>query len=368
MCRKRPGPRCSYEGVKRFTRAADHFRRIKELYDGEAERREGTVSPRRRAQLSNASRRLDAARRVYYATPQGQGALRTEITRIEGEIEGVARPTPGTPEADTYSKKTRALSTMKTRLTQGVERRRNSYADLALVGDERRLIRDESRNRGGEMGFHAHPMARSSREAYAETADAPTRLSLREWSDSDVANAQSWVESGADPGWRRNPRLAPPRRIGDTTDIGEAVSGEEPQVKYVRVNTPDGQVVEGRHSFHLTKNSEGQYVVSLRSTVASSWEDASPIDKTTQELGHVLKNRTIGYTEGASVVGSFSSKTEAKRQLAEAKRSLDYAGTTAKQGRALLIRRAGRTGSALQRRGIVVWHRYASEWTRQPNG
>lgn len=368
MCRHRPGPRCSYEGVKRFQKAVGHFNHIKTLYDAEAERREGTVSPRRRAQLSNASRRLDAARRVYYATPGGQTALRQEIARVEGELEGVPVPTPGTPAADAHSKKTRALATMKTRLTQGVERRRKSYADLSLVGNERRVIRDESRNRGGEMGFHAHPMARSSREAHMATAADPQSITLREWSDADVANATSWVESGADPGWRKNPRLAPPRRVGDVTDIGDAVEGEEPQVKYVRVNSPDGQVIEGRHSFHLTKNSEGKYVVSLRSTVSSSWEDASPIDKTTQELGHVLKNREIGHTEGATVVGTFTSKTEARHKLADAKRNLDYAGTTAKQGRALLVRRAARAGSSLQRRGIVVWHRYASEWTRQPNG
>lgn len=367
MCRKRPGPRCSYEGVKRFNKAVDHFKRIKDLYDAEAERRGGQVSPRRRAQLSNASRRLDAARRVYYATPQGQAVLRSEVVRLEGELEGVATPTPGTPAADAHAKKTRALNTLKARLTQGIERRRRSYQDLALAGDERRRLRDESRNRGGEMGFHAHPMARSAREAHMATAPAPQSLTLREWTETDVAHANSWVESGADPGWRRNARLAPPRHVGDVTDIGSPVEGEEPQVKYVRLNTPDGQVVEGRHSFHLTQNSAGDYVVSLRSTVASSWEDAAPIDKTTQELGHILKNRSIGHTEGASVVGTYSSKSAAKRALAQAKRDFNYSATTALQGRALLVRRAARAGSSLQRRGIVVWHRYAAEWTRQSN-
>lgn len=361
MCRERPGPRCSNGGSKRFNKAKRHHDAVRERYLAAEER--GHVPSRLSKQMSKARLRLSAAERVYDQTPDGQQRLRERIEATRLDIEsrfGGVVPAAGTEARDQYNVSNRHREALTKRLEDGISGREGSYKDLSLVKGERSRLRRQALARGGEMGPNGHPLSQDMQAVYRGEAEG---MRLRRWNKEDVTRAASWIEHGANPAYHRNANLRPFERARDDegymVELGAKVDGEEPFSKRVRLNTPDGQVVEGRHDVFLTKNEEGKYVVSLRSTVASSWEDASPIDVTKQDLGHILKERAlISRADHKSVVGTFTSKAEAKRAVTRVKREFDYAGTTARMGRDALVTRVARRNSELQRRGIVIWHRF----------
>jgi hypothetical protein len=371
MCRARPGPRCSNGGIKRHDKAVRNLDQIQQRYDRAVDDRgEERVPKRLKDQLKRAELRLNAAQNVFWATPQGQENLRENITNAEATLAtyGDSAPAPRTAARAEYTRVQRALTVSQNRLREGISRRSNSYSDLAMVSNERSALRKESLNRGGEMGSNAHPLRPETAEARRETAGS---LNIREWEEADVERASTWVETGANPNFVRNPRVRPFSHArdenGSRVQVGTKVEGEEPYSKVLRLNTPDGQVVEGRHDFHLTKNDAGQYVVSVRSTVAASWEDSAPIDVTQQGLGHILADGTgIGRAESKMVVGTYTSKRAAIAARTQAKRDFQADKVTALMGRDTLASRAGTPSRALQRRGIVVWHRYANTVTADP--
>lgn len=371
MCRERPGPRCTQSGRHRYEKAHTNYSYVRGLYTQALDARNGDRSRVPAAisgRLDLATNRMNAANLVYWATPGGQKELAEDIQASEERLaenfpDGVPQDV-SSGDRERHSHLQRRLASATNRRNEGIARRENSYADLKMVRGERSALREQATARGGNIGSNAHPLSPARAEELREDLDA-AGVQLREWGPEDVSRAGTWVEAGSSPRrFSANARLRPfPRgrdEDGRTIQVGSTVEGEKPQQIMVRLNTPDGQVVEGVHALHLTKNDDGKYVVSARSRVASSWEDASPIDRTKQELGHIVTDPTSGKAESKMVIGTATSKREAKRILAEAKRNFNAAQTTALMGRDILTSRAQRRSSALQRRGFVVWHRYAN--------
>jgi len=367
MCRARPGPRCSPSGLDRWNKAIRRYTVVHERYAA-AEAAGGTIPRRLRQQMSKATLRKNAAGLVYWTTPTGQDQLRVNVEVAETELASRFGSSNAMPDASNaedhrdYVRLTNRVRTNRTRLEEGVARRANSYADMYLVKDERSILREQATARGGHMSANAHPLSSSQAAAMREGLTA-RGVTLRSWDNADVARASSWVEHGSAPlRYRAAPEAVPAVRgrnaNGEMIQIGSAVEGEPAQSKMLRVNSPDGSVVEGRHDFHLTKNSSEQYVVSLRSHVATSWEDASPIDVTKQELGHIMTNTTVGTSDSNMIVGTYSTLTAARAARTSAKRSFSAPKVTAIMGRDVLTERAEGSENSLQRRGIVVWHRY----------
>lgn len=373
MCRSRPGPRCSNTAQHRYNKASENFERVKAQYDSALERAGGDRErvPRRiRAKQSLASLRLNAAHQVYWATPAGQKFLKEEIETqreaLDAFGEETFQPSDTSDRARLHRSIRAKLTRASNRLAEGIERRTNSYADMHLVKSERRTLRTQATARGGNISRNAQPLSAPSAAELRSRLDAEG-ITLREWDENDVSRASSWVDRGVTGNtYKKNPRLRAFERGRDVDGriitLGSKVEGEEPVSRLIRLNLPDGQVVEGRHDFHLTKNEDGKYVVSARSTVASSWEDASPIDNTKQQAGHLLSSGSrAGRAEAKMIIGTATSKTEAKRILAAAKREFDPARVTALMGRDILVSRAERRSTALQTRGFAIWQRYASD-------
>lgn len=367
MCRARPGPRCSPSGLDRWSKAIARYSVVHTRYAA-AEAAGGTIPRRLRQQMSKATLRKNAAGLVYWTTPNGQDQLRLNIENAESALAARFGSTSATPDTSNasdvreYTSLTRRIITNRARLEDGIARRANSYADMYLVKDERASLREQATARGGHMGANAHPLSATQAAAMREGLTA-RGITLRSWDESDVTRAASWVEHGSAPTrFRANESLTPAARgraaNGEMIQIGNAVQGEPAQSKALRINSPDGSVVEGRHDFHLTQNDAGQYVVSLRSHVATSWEDASPIDVTKQELGHILTNENVGKSDANMIVGTYSTLTAARAARTSAKRTFNAPKVTAIMGRDILTERAGSSEDTLQRRGIVVWHRY----------
>lgn len=356
MCRARPGPRCSDTGTTRYNTAIERVKYLKRCAEREAEAHpQGALSARRKLQLANSERRLEAARRVFFATPAGQKHLDDRIEATELELDNL-------PESDDLRsddarkrvKLTALLDNLKEEKHLGVTRRSNSYADLHMVGDERRRLRDESRERGGQMNKRGHPYANPT-----GAHGTPRTLQMKTWELEDVTRANSWVESGANPGWVENSAARVPSVVEGISIGSERVVPSQSRV--IRLNLPDGQVVEARYDFHVTKNEDGRFIVSSKRTVSSSWEDAAPIDVTTQNLGHILTARSgVSRRQTKAVVGSYDTKEKALFALNEAKQDTDlfYAQDTAITARESLVARARNTTSELQQRKLPVWFRY----------
>lgn len=368
MCRERPGPRCSDGGWKRYQKAKTNFELVNASYQSSLEQHSGDTErvPRRlRAKMSRASNRLNAAQQVYWATPHGQDELRERQGRYQAQLD--SNFPSGAPEDESTSEYLRwknldsSVRRTEKRINEGIERRRGSYSDLKLVKGERRVLREQATARGGHLGRNAHPLSEANATSMREQLDAHG-VSLREWNEDDVSRASSWVEHGSDASFRANTTVRPFQQgrdeDGNRVQLGRVLDDVKPVSRTIRVNSPDGQVVEARHDIFLTKNDNGQYIVSVRSRAVSSWEDASPIDNTKQDLGHLLTDRRLSHVESKHVYSVSTSKAEAKRSMTQAKRSHRSAQVTALMGRDILTARAARRSTSLQRRGIVIWHRF----------
>lgn len=367
MCRARPGPRCSNTAAHRYTKAVNYYDRIAEQVNRQREQGR-TVSEALKSKQTLSILRLNAAQQVFWATPAGQAELETlaETARSERQRRfplGMDNESM-TPPALEYRRLKNAEDRADKRRAEGIRRRANAYADMRLVGTERRGLRAQATARGGNIGPNAHPLTQSSAETLRNNMDT-AGISLREWSPDDVSRAKDWVDAGAARDeYFYNRRVRPfahGRDLdGQRIQIGNTVRGTSPQSKLVRLNTPDGQVVEARHDFHLTQNDQGTYVVSMRSTVASSWEDASPIDDTKQQVGHLLKpDSKAGRAQAKYVLATADNLSEANAKLEAAKDEFKAEPVTALMARDTLTSRSRRRSTALQTRGFAIWHRYA---------
>lgn len=361
MCRKRPGPRCSCEGTKRYNAAVKRYERVEKLYlADQAAHPEGKVGKRRALQFENARRRLDAAKRVYYATPAGQKDLHNQKRVLESSLDLIPENSDYRSQAyrDRFKIKAKMQALEDARL-EGVKRRSLSWEDYHLAQNERTAIRDEARERGGMMARNAHPMRKENIITPAKGRDSG--LSLRSWGANDVKNARSWIEAGANPGFEERATVRPPKTV-DGIEVG--TERVVPSIsRPMRMNTPDGQVVESRADIHFTKNAAGKYVVTTRYTVASTWEDSAPIDVTTQELGHILTGET-GVSKRYQVTAKeFNTKKEAEKGFAAARKRVnsDAPAKVAVMARESLVSRLNKGGDVpLQQRNIPVWFRYAA--------
>lgn len=366
MCKARPGPRCSDDGRKRLNKAEKNFEKRQQ----EAQKYiddEKPVHEKVAHRLRDAELRLEQAKRVYYATPQGQKGLAEEITSLRDSLPK-RKPSPSKKGAlKLWREKNDRIDRLENLLSEGIARRANSTRDYNEFIAERPVLRQEAINRGAEIS----PTAQRNKSGIDYTTGKPAKVSLGELTDTQLARADSWVETGADSPWDKRPDIRAPKKI-DGENIGEKAT--DSISKITRLSMPDGSVVEGRHDLHITKNDDEKYVLSMRTTVAASFEDASPVDKNTQELGHMLKN-TRG-KDNVVKLAEFSSLHAAQTRrgmiannssnLPDDER-IDFNATIAQSGRDLTIFRFGNVSKKKgidssinpQNRGWVVpTHRY----------
>lgn len=369
MCRARPGPRCSYDARKRQAKAEHNFAILEDMRRT-AESGGRQLTKRRRLRYELAVRRLEASQRVFWSTPEGQRSLEEQIGSAKEVLTNEfnnRRPRRSNPRHSEYLELQSVVERNGIAKEEALTHRQNSLRDMQLVRpEERRSLRQQATARGGKIGSNAHPISEVSAQRMRDMGEVESsRLSLREWNADDVARASSWVEHGGDPGFVENPRLRPVKSVrdndGQMIDVGSKIEDYTPQSRLIRLNTPDGQVVEGRHDVHLTKNDAGDYVVTIKSTVGSSWEDASPIDVTRQQVGHIISDTTLATTKSKQLVGKTRNKAEALRIARHAMRDFDAPRVTALMGRDRVVNAGKRNGTSLQRRGINVWHRYAPD-------
>lgn len=350
MCRARPGPRCSDTGSRRMHAATNHFAAMT-ARDTQIVESGRTPTARQRRSTLNAGKRVEAAKRVYYATPAGQRSLREDIESDYNHLNTLEIGTAGSLQRDAFERAQRRVERREQALEEGVERRQGSYKDLALVKGERSQIRDVNRARGGTMGPNGHPTSQKLTDA--EKSVRNRALSFKPWDDTQVARAESWVETGTETQWQENDATNPPVSIrGSDVEIGreKAVPSSS---KAFRMNCPDGNIVEARFDTHITQNSDGKYVVTTRQSVAASWEDASGIDQTTSQLGRLMGTDAEGSRSRTSLVGTYDSLDDAKAASVTAQEDISETGyaSAAKTGRNMLINKARRTALPLQNSG-----------------
>lgn len=362
MCRSRPGPRCSNGGKIRITRAEKHLKAMQEVYDAEKSANGGTVTPARQRIYDNAVRRLEAAKKVYLATPAGAAKLQETIDQLEHKLTRIPRGNPNTPERREYNATERALKQNKREQAEGLAFRASSYQDLHLVkGDvrdrfpkegERRQARDEARARGMNVSGNAQPTRQEILDNVL-ASDRVSSLSVEAWPDEAYERAGNWVEKGTNTGWQENSRVRPKAGLG--TVVGTPTS------RIVRLNLPDGQIVESRADVFVTKNSAGKYVASETIVVSSSFEDASPIDVSPATVGHIIASKRGVNRKHGTNTREFNTEAEAKAYAQKIKNSLNqrFVKDSAKLAREALIGRARKPHEALSKRGWVGWPRYA---------
>lgn len=360
MCRARPGPRCSHGGRIRIARARRWYNTIYERYQRQLA--EGRLTARTRRQFSRASLRLNAAQAVYWATPEGQNELREKIERDTEAL--YARfpsdpPEEGTSAHMRYTRMVNVIERSRKRLEEGITRRAESYKDLALVRAERTELRRQATARGGRISKNAQPLSVENAARIREGMER-AGLPLREWTSEDVARAGSWVERGADPGFVANSSVRPfvSARDEDGVMVRAGSTAEVAESRLLRMNMPDGTLVESRTDMFVSQNADGKYVVGAKIRTASSWEDVSPIDEAKQDLGHLISRNNVGRSEAKFVVGVASSREEAVQMMERAKQDFDAPKVSALMARDALTSRAARRNVPLQRRGWVVWQRY----------
>lgn len=369
MCRARPGPRCSNSARIRRDRARKALQRVQmqaAQYRRDNPTDDGSpveLPDKLATKMENAELRMEQANRVWYATPKGQEELAHKIAGLEREL--AKMPTEdeiSSPrEKKIRQEQVARIAASKKMLEQGVERRMNSYADLHDFIEERPKTRQEAINRGADLT----PRAQKNLGDKDYTTGEPQSLKLEPYTPEQLERASSWVETGADSGWHKGGTFKPPRSINGV-ELGE--KADEPVSRVVRLSTPDGAVVEARHDVHVTKTKDGTYIVSRRATTAASFEDASPIDKNTQPLGHLLKNtHGIDRTE---ILGEYKSLHAARvrrgmivnnsSNLPDSEK-VDFVAHSAEDGRDLMISRFGNKNKKddVMNRGFVVErHRY----------
>lgn len=361
MCRARPGPRCSHGGELRFSRAMKHLKAMLTAHEAEGSLNDGKVAPERQRITDNALRRLKAAEKVFFATPRGQKSLEENENTFTYMLSNMDRGTRFSRARREYNSVERQLKQARQTRLEGIQSRKDQYADLHLVkGDvhpgfaqsgERRQARDEVRARGGAISRLAQPMTQSDMDATL-AADPAGALEVKEWPEEVYDRAKNWVEKGTNTGWGENAQVRPKPEYGER--VAPSVS------RLVRLNTPDGQVVEGRADIHVTKNAAGKFVVSERLVVASSWEDASPIDVTTQDIGHIITARVGVNRRAGDKATEFRTQAEAESYARRTRNGLNqrFVKDVARQGREAFVGRAHRAHEALQKRGFAVWPRY----------
>lgn len=354
MCRPRTGPRCSHSGRIRRDRANKHLDEIQQRHDHE--KANGNVSARTDKQLRNARRRKDAALRVWEATPKGHEEIQSNIDQLEHKLTVIPEGKPGTPARREFNKTNRDLNNAKKRLAEGVKSRKDQYAGYHMTETERRALRQYAMAQGASINKRAQP----SNQAHMDEALAANKaeaLELRQWSDDFYDDhANSWVEKGTKTSWTANNRVQPPKEAKGTR-VTPSTS------KAVRLNLPDGQVVEGRADVHVTKNTKGQYLVSERLTVASSWEDAAPIDVTTQDVGHIIASKRGVNRKASTEVATFSSEAEAVSHAEKLRRRTNQSlvKDTARLGREGFVGRAHIVANPVMHRGFVEKQRYLGD-------
>ena len=346
MCRARPGPRCSNSGRRRHRAARKNLKKAQlQAQEFNNDSNDNPMPDKVASNLHNAQLRMEQANRVFYATPAGQEYLAEQIKEVQDSLPK-RKPSPSKQGAlRLWEEKQGKIERYDKLLKEGIKRRSDSYKDYHEFISERPVLRQEAINRGAEFS----PRAQRNKSGIDYTTGDPQKVKLEDLNDDQLQRASTWIETGADSAWRKEEATRPPKKINGE-EIGTKAA--DSLTKMTRLSMPDGSVVEGRHDIHITENKEGNYVVSMRTTVATSFEDASPVDKNTQKLGHMLIN-TRG-KDATVKLGEFKSLHAANTRrgmIAHGSNNLpddehvNFAGTIAQLGRSLTKARFANTNN-----------------------
>lgn len=353
MCRPRTGPRCSNSGRIRLDRAKNNLAKAQAKHD--SEKAAGKVSARTEKQLKNARLRMDAANRVWESTPKGHEDIQHNIDKLRHQLTVLPEGTTGSADRRVLNRTKRELKSAERRLEDGIQSRKNQYRGYHKTEAERRALREYAQSQGAGINKRAQPGTATYEDMdKALAADKASALVLEQWDNEfydDCAN--SWVEKGSKTAWEANPNVRPPKE-------GEGERVATPTSKAVRLNTPDGQIVEARADVFVTKSKSGEYLVTDRLTVASSWEDAAPIDVTTQEVGHIIASKRGVNRKPQQETVSFKTEREALSYANKVRNSVNQTLVvdSAKLGREAFIGRAKKFHIPLMNRGFVIYPRY----------
>lgn len=291
--------------------------------------------------LDNLERRVAAAERVHYQTTHGREELEERLATNRQEY------------ADIENKRTKKARVLRRQILKDEKLQRDSDKYIALQrsprGDlkERQLLRDESRNRGGVMGPNGHPMTDEVKLAALRSTPQPIELST--WTEEETQPAADWIEEDADTGYIINHR--------DT----KRNHAEQLRERIFRMNMPDGETVETRDRLILrqAKNGKG-WVVSRALSVNASFEDASPIDKTTNALGFLSDPQfQAGAKNHREQLGEYTSKKAALKAMTAFSRDMESSPRKAAViARTALVKRSANSDEKLQSAGWNAWYRY----------
>lgn len=349
MCKaKDEGPRCSYGGRVRITRAEKYENRI----NAKAEREmatKGKLSARTEAQMRNVLRRNVAAKNVYYATPEGWRNLEADKDVMEQKLSNMPEGT--VKEKSAKNGVSRKIAMLRNSIEKGQARRKAqtaaryfNRADRGAVSEKKEL-RDKARAQGANINERAQKAYQPEIDA-AMNADKDYAVSLQSWDRSDVEKqVPHWVKERS--GWQANDNTRPPKG-GE----GEVVVPSKSNL--ISMVTPDGSYAEARYDVHVRKNDKGKFVVSQRYIAASDWRDAGiidepPADTPQQHVGHLLATKKGRVSRRDKVeVKEFKSKAEAVKFSEKAQRRISQASATnlAMDSREALISRAAKSHGA----------------------
>lgn len=329
MCRAYPGPRCSPNAISRVENARKHLEAVQRTREvltklQKEDTEEGRKAKKRirstrwKNQVKNAYNRLAFAEKHYSQTPAG--------FRHYAELAEEARKKGDIPLAEQYEKVEQ----------KGRQLRSDSYSDYHLMEGENGFLKAErSRVRAlqsvtydGENRYNIHGVP-SGAGAYSYPYPVTVSNKIKEmtpeerqefidegvveWSDADYDRSYKWQEEGHRPLWKANTAARPKKTAGKRLNTISKVQ---------RLNMPDGQVVESRADLHLCERPDGKFVVASRLTVASSWEDMTPLHRTQVPLGSYLaRDRGIaGNTQYKET--EYDTKEAAEKALKQQRRKL----------------------------------------------
>ena len=354
MCRaKDEGPRCSYGGRIRIEKAerrsaviAERVAAYKESHEPD-ENGEYKLPKRLQRNKDIADARIRQAQIVWHATNAGVAQLEDKISQEEIRRQNIDPNLPERKRTSLNKGVDRKIASFRNQIDKGNADRQTMRANKALLGSDKRLIREKMMAQGAPINSRSQKAGPDS-IAHQKNAKADKALELKSWTKEDVKDlAQHWVEDDTRTGWKpANPNVRVNKNHKALAGKKVEVLGT-PQSSYLRMNTPDGTVGEVRVDMYTLKTDDGKYHVQTRNTTHGTNLQSSPYDTVGLEHGSLIGSKTGAVEREAQIeVQTFDTKEEAERYAKKARNSISQklAVDTAIKLRDATVRWAAQTG------------------------
>lgn len=384
MCRSKSrgsGRRCSHGAFLRFKRAVERNKEIQKEVNDHKDRFGDKPLPKRLAIQSLKMReRMHQATKIYYSSHAGRQDLQNQYNNLVTEADRVKRNKKkgSSKTADKIMKRAKSIQRELDKHTKIAQTQTKStkileskvtYADgtevvdvsLSPNGTKNRVL-DEKMAITMMRHFSGDPVNMQAQKASPEYAEDHKDLSkvknlvIPSWRDGGEKesfvreNARDWVDG--ETGWDKS--NARPNIKGGT-GVGE------PQTKFMRINSPDGTIVETKLDAQVIKTKDG-YVPVVKKTVAVAFMNTSPIDKTGMKRG-VLMNKNVGVISRHEQVNEpvvYATEEEALRALngQKAKATKNIAAETVLEARERTVHYAA---NFTKRKGMTTYRQEVGE-------